>query len=78
VEGSSKGLAELEVQLQRDVVRQLRAVLLGNPFHVGVPLAYLLLLEMEAQDIVVLTEAKSSRTPEEGFAPYLLMQSELA
>jgi V/A-type H+/Na+-transporting ATPase subunit C len=78
LEDASKGLAELEVQLQRDVIRQCRAVLLGNPFHVGVPLAYLILQEMEIQDLVVFIEAKSSRTPEEGFAPYLLMQAEMA
>jgi V/A-type H+-transporting ATPase subunit C len=78
VNSSGRGLSELEVLLHRAVIRQCRPALLGNPFHVGVPLAYLILQEMEIQDVTILIEAKSSRNPAEGFTTYLLMQSELA
>jgi vacuolar-type H+-ATPase subunit C/Vma6 len=66
------GLPELELQLQRHVAEQCRAAFSGYPFHIGVPLAYVVLNELEIQDLTVLIEAKSSQTPAEGFRPHLL------
>jgi V/A-type H+/Na+-transporting ATPase subunit C len=66
------GLPELELQLQRHVGEQCRAAFIGYPFHIGVPLAYVMLNELEMQDLTVLIEAKSSQMPDEGFRPYLL------
>jgi V/A-type H+-transporting ATPase subunit C len=65
------GLPELEVQLQRYVMEQARKAFIGIPFQIGVPLAYLILKNMEIQDLTVLIEAKSSHTPLEDFRPYL-------
>lgn len=70
-----KGLPELEIQLQRYVAGQCKAAFVGYPFHIGVPLAFLVLHEMEIQDLTVLIEAKSSEVPDEGYQPYLLMGS---
>jgi V/A-type H+-transporting ATPase subunit C len=70
-----KGLPELEIQLQRYVAGLCRAAFVGYPFHIGIPLAFLVLNEMEIQDLTVLIEAKSSEVPDEGYQPYLLMGS---
>jgi V/A-type H+-transporting ATPase subunit C len=66
-------LSKLDIQLQRLVVNQCRAAFIGYPFHIGVPLAYLILNRMEIQDLTVLIEAKSRRMPVERFRPYLVM-----
>ncbi len=73
LDGSGSGLAALEVMLQREVLRQCQAVLTGNPFHIGVPLAYLTLHKMEIQDLTVLIEAKSTHVPSAEFRSYLLL-----
>lgn len=67
------GLPELELQLQRHVGDQCRAAFIGYPFHIGIPLAYVMLNELEIQDLTVLIEAKSVQMPAEGFRPHLLM-----
>jgi V/A-type H+/Na+-transporting ATPase subunit C len=68
-----QGLPVLEVQLQRQVLAHCYKAMTGNPFHIGVPLAYLVLKKMEIQDLTVLLEAKASHMPPEVFRPYLLM-----
>lgn len=67
------GLPKLEVQLQRRIVDQCRSAFIGYPFHIGIPLAYVLMNELEIQDLTVLIEAKSLQLPTEEFQPYLLM-----
>jgi len=67
------GLPALELKLQRLVADKCRAAFVGNPFHIGVPLAYLILNEMEIQDLIVLIEAKSSNVPIEEFQQYLVL-----
>jgi V/A-type H+-transporting ATPase subunit C len=67
------GLPHLELQLQRYVVEQCRAAFIGYPFHIGIPLAYVVLNEMEIQDLTQLIEAKSLQIPVERFEPQLLM-----
>ena len=69
-----RGLPALEMQLRRHLVQQCHAAFAGYPFHVGIPLAYLMLLEYEINDLVVLIEAKSGQMPANRFMPYLLMQ----
>lgn len=76
LENPHNGLPILEIMLQRVVAEQCRAAFLGNPFHIGIPLAYLLLHEMEIQDLVVLIEAKSSNVPVEDLRPLLIMGTE--
>ncbi len=65
-------LPELENKLKQHLVSQYRAVFVGNPFHVGISLAYLLLFEFEIQDLTILIEAKSSQVQVEDYQPYLL------
>ena len=66
------GLPLLEIKLKRQVLKQCLAAFSGNPFHIGIPLAFLILSDLEIQDLTVLIEAKSSKMPEEKFRPYLL------
>ena len=69
---SGRGLPELELQLKRSVMRQCRAAFTGDPFTIGIPLAYLVLSDFEIQDLTVLIEAKSSIMKGEEFQPYLI------
>ena len=48
------------------------AAFIGNPFHIGVPLAFLILSDLEIQDLTILIEAKSSHAPDDEFRPFLL------
>ncbi|HEX2996164.1 MAG TPA: V-type ATPase subunit [Anaerolineales bacterium] len=68
------GLPKLEIQLRRRLMQQCLSAFTGNPFHIGVPLAFLVLSDLEIQDLTVLIEAKSSEMPEEEFLPYMLRQ----
>ena len=66
------GLPKLESQLKRYVMKQCMAAFIGNPFHIGVPLAFLVLSDLEIQDLTLLIEAKSSHAPDDEFRPFLL------
>jgi len=55
------------------LVARCRAAFLGSPFHIGLPLAYLTLSEIEIQDLVVLIEAKSNNVPVEKYRQYLAL-----
>ncbi|RPJ22319.1 MAG: hypothetical protein EHM33_23810 [Chloroflexi bacterium] len=68
------GLPKLEIELKRRLMQQCLAAFTGNPFHIGIPLAFLILSELEIEDLTVLIEAKSSQMPEEEFLPYMLRQ----
>jgi V/A-type H+-transporting ATPase subunit C len=67
------GLPKLELQLQSYVAEQCRAAFIGYPFHIGIPLAYVVLNELEIQDVTVLIEAKSLQIPAERFQSHLLL-----
>jgi V/A-type H+-transporting ATPase subunit C len=69
------GLPKLEVQLKRQLMRQCVSAFIGNPFHIGVPLAFLVLSDLEVQDLIILIEAKSSDVPDAGFRSLLLKTS---
>jgi V/A-type H+/Na+-transporting ATPase subunit C len=66
-------LSELEVQLQKYIYYLCKRVFIGYPFHIGIPLAYLILRKMEIQDLTVLIEAKASQIPVERFLSLLIM-----
>jgi V/A-type H+-transporting ATPase subunit C len=68
-----KGLPELEMRLHRIVRDHCKKAFLGYPFHIGVPLGYMVLKKMEIQDLIVLIEAKSSGLSVEEFRPYLVL-----
>ena len=72
LEEPRSGLPQLEQQLKRHVMKQCLAAFTGNPFHIGLPLAFLVLGDLEIQDLTVLIEAKSSQMSDEEFRPYLI------
>lgn len=67
------GLPKLELLLQKHVVKQCRNAFLGDPFQIGIPLAYLLLFDFEIKDLVVLMEAKANHLPEEKYKDFLIV-----
>lgn len=72
LENPQAGLPKLEVQLKRQVIKQCTAAFIGNPFHIGIPLAFLILSDLEIQDLTVLIEAKSSAISDEDLRSVLL------
>ncbi|HSA99429.1 MAG TPA: V-type ATPase subunit [Anaerolineales bacterium] len=72
LENPQTGLPKLEVLLKREIMKQCMAAFVGNPFHIGIPLAFLVMSDFEVQDLVVLIEAKSSGLPEDEYQPFLL------
>ena len=72
LEHPETGLPRLEVLLKREIMKQCLAAFVGSPFHIGLPLAFLILHDFEIQDLIVLIEAKSSGLPEEEYRSYLL------
>jgi vacuolar-type H+-ATPase subunit C/Vma6 len=72
LETPQNGLPKLEVLLKRQLIKQCLAAFVGNPFHIGIPLAFLVLSDIEVQDLIVLAEAKSSNMPDEEYRPFLL------
>ncbi|HEX7433322.1 MAG TPA: V-type ATPase subunit [Anaerolineaceae bacterium] len=72
IQENHKNLPKLETELKRHLMNQCKAVFVGSPFHIGLSLAYLMLTELEIQDLTVLIEAKSSHTPDDEFRQYLL------
>jgi V/A-type H+-transporting ATPase subunit C len=72
LEDPRKGLPQLEMRLKRNVMKQCRTAFSGSPFHIGIPLAFLILSDLEIQDLTVLIEAKSTQMAEADFKPYLL------
>jgi len=67
------GLSRLERQLQRRIADRCRTAFSGYPFHIGIPLAYVLLSELEIQDLTVLIEAKAAQLPAAAYQPYLVV-----
>ena len=70
----AEGLSAFELALQRDLIEVCKNTFTGNPFHLGIPLAYLTLLEMEIQDLIVLIEARAMDIPYERYQSYLLFK----
>jgi len=66
------GLPKLESQIKRYVMKQCMAAFVGDPFHIGLPLAFLVLSDLEIQDLTVLIEAKFLHAPDDTFRPFLL------
>lgn len=67
----TQGLRQLELVLQRYNVRLCQKVFIGAPFHIGIPLAYLYLMEHEIRDLTTLIEAKASQLPPDVFVAQL-------
>ena len=67
LQDTHSGLPRLELQMRRLVVEQCHNAFVGDPFHIGIPLGYLLLADYEIQDLVVLIEAKATQVGLEDF-----------
>ncbi|HUE99981.1 MAG TPA: V-type ATPase subunit [Anaerolineales bacterium] len=78
LENPQNGLPKLEVLLKRQLIKQCLAAFVGNPFHIGIPLAFLILSDIEVQDLIILVEAKSSNMPEDEYRPFLLRANQPA
>ena len=76
LEEPHSGLPILEAKLSRHLIKQCLAAFMGNPFHIGIPLAFLVLTNYEIEDLTILIEARSSKLPDEKFRPYLLRTGE--
>jgi V/A-type H+/Na+-transporting ATPase subunit C len=72
LENPQTGLPKLEVLLKRQLMKQCLAAFVGSPFHIGIPLAFLVMHDLEVQDLIVLIEAKSSNMPDDEYRPFLL------
>jgi V/A-type H+-transporting ATPase subunit C len=72
LENPTAGLPKLEHALKQQVVKTCVNAFIGDPFHIGIPLAYLLLSDFEVQDLIVLIEAKSTSMADEEYRPLLL------
>ena len=75
LEEPKTGLPKLEVLLKRELLKRCRAAFLGSPFHIGIPLSFLVTMDLEAQDLIVLVEAKSTNLSEDDYRPFLLKTS---
>ena len=75
LEEPKAGLPKLEVVLKRALLKRCRAAFVGSPFHIGLPLAFLVTSDLEAQDLIVLVEAKSTNLSEDLYRPFLLKTS---
>lgn len=75
LEEPKTGLPKLEVLLKRALLKRCKAAFLGSPFHIGIPLAFLVTSDLEAQDLIVLVEAKSTNLSEDDYRPFLLKTS---
>lgn len=71
-----KDLPELEIRLQRLLAAQCHQAFVGYPFHVGILIAYLFLVEFEIQDLTVLLEAKSLGISRMNYQPFLIMNEQ--
>ena len=72
LENPQTGLPKLEVLLKQHIMKECLAAFVGSPFHIGLPLAFLVMHDFEVQDLIVLIEAKSSGLPEDEYRPFLL------
>ena len=72
LENPQSGLPKLEHALKQQVMKQCMAAFVGDPFHIGIPLAYLLLSDFEVQDLIILIEGKSFNWTDDEYRPLLL------
>lgn len=76
LEQPKRGLPTIEIEIKRYLMQECMAAFVGNPFHVGVPLAFLVLSDLEVQDLTVLIEAKYTDLPANVYRPFMLRSPE--
>ncbi|NLE45263.1 MAG: V-type ATPase subunit [Chloroflexi bacterium] len=67
-------LVALEAELGRHLARQCHLTFQGNPFHVGLVIAYLFLNELEIRSLTAVIEAKASQIPIGTAQPMIVTQ----
>ncbi len=72
-EQTDERLFELEQYLQIHMISQCRLAFTGDPFNIGIPLGFLLLCEMEIQDLTVLFEAKGQQLSLSAFRRFFVI-----
>jgi len=65
------GLPRLEMMLEKQIAQKCHGVFEGNPFQIGIPLGYLVLLDYEIRDLTVLIEAKANQVPVDKYNEFL-------
>ena len=70
--GEGQQLSLWEVELTREIARVCYSAFSAQPFSLAPSLAYVLILEYEIQDLVLLIEAKMSSIASENYLPYLI------
>ncbi len=68
------GLPHLELHLKRHVMQRCMAAFVGNPFHIGIAIAFLILHDLEVQDLTLLIEAKDSKLSSDEYRPLMISQ----
>lgn len=61
-----------EVEMQQKFLETCRSVFPSGKFDIGLPLAYLFVLEIEIQDLTLLIEAKALNISVESYSPFLI------
>lgn len=56
-------LTTLEHALHRYIIGLCHRMFTGSPFHIGLPVAYLMIVEYELQNLIAIIEAKASNLP---------------
>ncbi len=71
-------LPMIEVMLNRQINAKCKDAFVGSPFNIGIILGYLIQLEYEIQDIILLLEAKSLGIPGSSYMNYLINSIDLS
>lgn len=74
--GEGEQLSLWEVELTREIAQLCKSAFWAQPFSLGPSLAYLLLLEYEMQDLVLLIEVKALDVTKTNYRPYLINQGQ--
>jgi vacuolar-type H+-ATPase subunit C/Vma6 len=72
-ESPENRLMELEHALQLQMIEQCHAAFVGDSFNVGTLLAFLILCEMEIQDLILFIEAKAQQISPREFQRFQLL-----
>jgi V/A-type H+-transporting ATPase subunit C len=72
----TKNLPDLELYFKKQTLHACQSAFYGYPFHGGIAIAYLLMVEMEIKDLIVIIEAKSMKIPYDRYQKYLIFDSQ--
>src|SRR5258706_7495820 len=75
LEDPKAGLPKLEVMLKRALLKRCLAAFVGSPLHIRIPLAFLVTIDLVAQELTVLIDAYTSNLAHDDYRPFLLKPS---